>query len=90
MSEPPVNPPKQIRTYQPTFQLNPRKRFNVENVEKLLKKIVDPELQEVEYNDKVVSELCISLAGTIRDAIKEEKYDRSVTFIHKFCVFYYK
>lgn len=67
---------KQVRTYQPTFQLNPRKRFNVEDVEKILKRLVDSELQEVEYSEKVIPDLCISLTENIRTAIKEENYDR--------------
>lgn len=68
--------PKQVRTYQPTYQLNSRKRFNVERVQKMLKRIVDSELEEIEYSEKVVPDLCLSLSETIRNAVKEEKYDR--------------
>lgn len=68
--------PKQVRTYQPTYQLNSRSRFNVENVEKILKRIVDCELEEAEYSEKLVPELCTTLAEMIRSAVKEEKYDR--------------
>lgn len=67
---------KQVRTYQPTYQLNSRNPFSVERVEKMLKRIVDCELEEVEYNEKVVPELCLNLSETIRNAVKEEKYDR--------------
>ncbi|XP_072942766.1 dynein light chain Tctex-type 5-like [Epargyreus clarus] len=67
---------KMVRTYQPTFQLNPRKRFNVEDVEKILKRLVDSELQEVEYSEKLIPDLCLSLTENIRTAIKEENYDR--------------
>ncbi|CAG4946801.1 unnamed protein product [Colias eurytheme] len=67
---------KQVRTYQPTYQLNPRKRFNTEIIEKILRRIVDSELEEIEYSEKAVPELCISLAENIRTAIKEENYDR--------------
>ncbi|XP_030030578.2 tctex1 domain-containing protein 1 isoform X1 [Manduca sexta] len=69
-------PKNLVRIYQPTYQLNPRKHFNVEVVEKLLRRIVDCELAEVEYSEKVVPELCLSLAETIRNAVKEENYDR--------------
>ncbi|XP_037295276.1 uncharacterized protein LOC115447577 isoform X3 [Manduca sexta] len=68
-------PKNLVRIYQPTYQLNPRKHFNVEVVEKLLRRIVDCELAEVEYSEKVVPELCLSLAETIRNAVKEENYD---------------
>ncbi|XP_068620600.1 dynein light chain Tctex-type 5-A-like [Battus philenor] len=68
--------PKQVRIYQPTYQCNPRKRFNEEIVKKILKQHMEAELQEVEYNDKTIPELCLSLAENIRDAIKEENYDR--------------
>ncbi|KAI8420049.1 hypothetical protein MSG28_008639 [Choristoneura fumiferana] len=68
--------PKQVRIYQPTYQINSRKRFNVEKVEKILKQIVDTELEEVEYSEKLVPELCLTLAESIRNAVKEENYDR--------------
>ncbi|CAH2089417.1 unnamed protein product [Euphydryas editha] len=67
---------KQTRTYQPTYQLNPRKRFNVENVEKILKRIINSELEEVEYSEKLIPDLCLNLTENIRTAIKEENYDR--------------
>ncbi|CAG9795688.1 unnamed protein product [Diatraea saccharalis] len=69
-------PSKQIRIYQPTYQLNPRRRFNVEKVEKILQKTIDYELAEVEYSEKSVPELTLSLAETIRNSVKEENYDR--------------
>ncbi|XP_047997458.1 dynein light chain Tctex-type 5-like [Leguminivora glycinivorella] len=67
---------KPVRVYQPTYQLNPRKRFNVEKVQKILAQLLDPELEEVEYSEKVVPELCVTLAESIRNAVKEENYDR--------------
>lgn len=67
---------KQMRIYQPTYQLNPRKKFNVEIVEKMLRQLVEPELEEVEYSEKLIPEICINLAETIRNAVKEENYDR--------------
>ncbi|CAH0724351.1 unnamed protein product, partial [Brenthis ino] len=67
---------KQVRTYQPTYQLNPKKRFNIEIVEKILKRIVSSELEEVEYSEKQIPDLCLSLTENIRAAIKEENYDR--------------
>ncbi|CAG9564108.1 unnamed protein product [Danaus chrysippus] len=73
-----VNKPcsKQVRIYQPTYQLNPKKRFNSENVEKILRRIVNSELEEVEYSEKIIPDLCITLADNIKAAIKEENYDR--------------
>ncbi|KAH9643660.1 hypothetical protein HF086_006136 [Spodoptera exigua] len=67
---------KQVRTYQPTYRLNPKKRFDAEKIEKILKRVVDGELIEIEYSEKVVPDLCISLADIIRNAVKEENYDR--------------
>lgn len=67
---------KQVRIYQPTYQLNPRKKFDTEKVQKLLRELVDPELEEVEYSDKLIPEICVNLAELIRNAIKEENYDR--------------
>ncbi|XP_013163052.1 PREDICTED: tctex1 domain-containing protein 2-like [Papilio xuthus] len=67
---------KLIRIYQPTYQLEPRKSFNPEDVRKILQQYIDSELQEVEYNEKVVPDLCNSLAENIRTAIKEQAYDR--------------
>lgn len=67
---------KQVRIYQPTYQLNPRKRFSAEVVEKVLKRVVTSELEEVEYSEKQVPDLCLTLAENIRAAIKEENYDR--------------
>ncbi|XP_041984729.1 dynein light chain Tctex-type 5-like [Aricia agestis] len=68
--------PKLVRIYQPTYQLTSKKPFNVEDVQKILKRIVDSELEVVEYSDKVVPELCITLSENIRNTIKEENYDR--------------
>ncbi|XP_061384096.1 dynein light chain Tctex-type 5-like [Danaus plexippus] len=67
---------KLVRIYQPTYQLNPRKRFNSENVEKILRRIVNSELEEVEYSEKIIPDLCITLADNIKAAIKEDNYDR--------------
>lgn len=72
---------KQVRTYQPTYQLNSKKRFSIEDVEKTLQRIVTSELEEVEYSDKTAPELCLSLAENIRSAIKEENYDRWLSII---------
>lgn len=69
---------KQVRTHQPTYQLNPKKRFNIEIVEKILKRIVSSELEEVEYSEKQIPDLCLNLAENIRAAIKEENYDRYI------------
>ncbi|XP_031765892.2 dynein light chain Tctex-type 5-A-like isoform X2 [Galleria mellonella] len=69
-------PPKQVRTYQPTYQLNPKKRFDAEQIQKILQRVVSYELNEVEYSEKQIPELCLSLAETLRNAIKEENYNR--------------
>ncbi|CAG5048886.1 unnamed protein product [Parnassius apollo] len=68
--------PKQVRIYQPTYQLNSKKHFHQENVKKILQKIVDSELKEIEYSEKIIPDLCLTLAENIRTAIKEENYDR--------------
>lgn len=78
---------KQVRTYQPTYQLNARKRFNAEQVEKVLKRIVDDELAEIEYSEKVIPELCLTLADTIRNAVKEFNYDRYRIIFYAFYVY---
>ncbi|XP_013137547.1 PREDICTED: tctex1 domain-containing protein 2-like [Papilio polytes] len=67
---------KLIRIYQPTYQLESRKSFNPEDVKKILQQHIDSELQEVEYNEKVIPDLCTSLAENIRTIIKEQAYDR--------------
>ncbi|KAJ2948572.1 hypothetical protein O0L34_g7825 [Tuta absoluta] len=67
---------KPVRIYQPTYQLWPKKPFDVAKVEKILKQMVDSELEEVEYSDKTAPELCVSLAENIRNTVKEENYDR--------------
>ncbi|GBP62540.1 Tctex1 domain-containing protein 1 [Eumeta japonica] len=72
-----TQPPKnRVWTHQPTYRLNSKKPFSVETVEKILRQVIDNELAEVEYNEKAIPELCTTLAGIIRDAIKEENYDR--------------
>jgi transcription initiation factor TFIID subunit TAF12 len=76
MSDPKPRP-KQVRTYQPTYQLNARRPFNTEKIEKLLQRVVDYELSEVEeYNEKEVPNLILNLADTVRNNIKEENCDR--------------
>lgn len=85
-TDPAVPPkPKQVRIYLPTYQLNPKVRFNIEKVGKILRNIVDAELEEVQYNDKAIPELCLNLAESIRLAIKEQNYDRYV-IIHIICL----
>ncbi|XP_026320996.1 tctex1 domain-containing protein 1-B-like [Hyposmocoma kahamanoa] len=71
-----INKSKHVRIYLPTYQLNPKVRFNIEKVGKILRNIVDAELEEVQYNDKAIPELCLNLAESIRLAIKEQNYDR--------------
>lgn len=68
--------PKQTRTYQPTYRLNPKVPFRADKVENILERIVPAELQDVEYSDKVVPELCLTLAESIKTAVKEENFDR--------------
>ncbi|XP_053615160.1 dynein light chain Tctex-type 5-like isoform X2 [Plodia interpunctella] len=72
----PPRPVKQVRTYQPTYQLNSKRRFQEDDVKKILKRIVDAELEEVEYSEKELPELILGLAETIRNAIKDENYNR--------------
>ncbi|CAH1640202.1 unnamed protein product [Spodoptera littoralis] len=67
---------KPVRIYQPTYRLDPKKRFDAEKIEKILKRVVDGELIEIEYIEKVVPDLCMNLADMIRNAVKEENYDR--------------
>lgn len=67
---------KQVRTYQPTYRLNPKRRFDGDKIQKILKRLVDAELEEIEYSEKVVPDLCLSLAEILRNAVKEENYDR--------------
>ncbi|XP_075981381.1 dynein light chain Tctex-type 5-B-like isoform X2 [Anticarsia gemmatalis] len=74
MSE--TKPAKQVRTYQPTYQLNARRRFDAEKIQKVLKRIVDEELAEIEYSEKVIPELTLNLCENIRNTVKEENYDR--------------
>ncbi|CAD0203251.1 unnamed protein product [Chrysodeixis includens] len=69
---------KQVRTYQPTYRLNPKKRFDAEKIEKVLKRLVDAELLEIEYSEKIVPDLCLNLSEILRNAVKEENYDRNV------------
>ncbi|XP_026763485.2 dynein light chain Tctex-type 5-A-like isoform X1 [Galleria mellonella] len=71
-----INSQKLVRTYQPTYQLNPKKRFDAEQIQKILQRVVSYELNEVEYSEKQIPELCLSLAETLRNAIKEENYNR--------------
>lgn len=66
----------QTRIYQPTYRLNPKVKFNVEKVDKMLKGLVTSELEEVEYSDKVIPEICLTLADMIKHAIKNLNYDR--------------
>lgn len=76
---------KQVRTYQPTYRLNPKKLFDAEKIQKILKRVVDAELVEIEYSEKVVPDLCLNLAEMLRNAVKEENYDR-YNLIEMFCV----
>lgn len=69
-------PTKQVRVYQPTYRLNPQRYFSTEKVERILQSLLPAELEEVEYSDKIIPELCLSLAETVRNAVKEENYDR--------------
>ncbi|KAL4715023.1 hypothetical protein ACJJTC_003174 [Scirpophaga incertulas] len=67
---------KSTRIYQPTYQLNPRRRFSSDKITKLIQRILNLELSEVEYSEKTIPELTLNLAENIRNTIKEENYDR--------------
>lgn len=67
---------KQVRTYQPTYQLTTRKPFNAEKVKETLRHILESELSEIEYGENIIPEVCLNLAETIRNAVKEDNFDR--------------
>lgn len=67
---------KQTRTHQPTYRLNPKVRFSAEKIERLLKRLVPAELEEVEYSDKCIPEICVSLSELVKQAVREYQYDR--------------
>ncbi|XP_037962265.2 dynein light chain Tctex-type protein 2 [Plutella xylostella] len=68
-----------LRTYQPTYRLEPKKKFDRDVVQRIVERILAEELHEVEYTEKaekLIPDLCLTLADTIRTAVKEENYDR--------------
>ena len=61
---------------EPSYRMEPKTRFKSDEVEHIIKHIVDDRMQGFKYHPKFCSNMCKLLSDEIKDGIKKLKYDR--------------
>lgn len=61
---------------EPTYRMEPKHKFNAEEVEEIIKAIIDQRMGEFRYHPKFCSNICKILSDEIKDGVKKLKYDR--------------
>ncbi|XP_046357059.1 dynein light chain Tctex-type 5-like [Haliotis rufescens] len=69
--------PNQIQVnYEPTYRMDPKVKFTVVTVHKMLKEILDERLDGFKYNPKFCVTMTQVLTDEIKDRIKQMSWDR--------------
>lgn len=61
---------------EPTYKMEPEKRFSRVEVENVVRKVIDSKMKGFNYHPKICSNICKVLSDEIKDEIKKLKYDR--------------
>ncbi|XP_011157246.1 dynein light chain Tctex-type protein 2 [Solenopsis invicta] len=74
--------------YQNTYRMEPRNPFKTDQVDKIVKSVMNYRLDEVTYDDAEATKLCSDIAAEIRRRVKKLEFDRhkiivTVTIIEK-------
>lgn len=56
--------------------MEPKNKFNADEVENVIKNIVDERMKGFKYHPKFCSNMCKLLSDEIKDGVKKLKYDR--------------
>lgn len=68
--------PVQVVRLMNTYRLESKKPFNVECVTALLQEVLTRDLATAHYEPNSMTKTCVSLAGEIRNRVKQLNYDR--------------
>lgn len=61
---------------EPTYRMEPKTKFNSNDVEDVIKSIVDDRMKGFKYHPKFCSNMCKLLSDEIKDGVKKLKFDR--------------
>lgn len=67
---------KSVRTYQNTYRLHSERPFDSSKVKLHMKNIMELNLRETEYSDRLAKDLCLTVIEEIKTEIKNENFDR--------------
>lgn len=67
---------QRVRTHQNTYRLHSEKPFDASKVKTHMKNIMELNLKETEYSDKLAKDLCLIVIEEIKTEIKNENFDR--------------
>ncbi|XP_012230252.1 dynein light chain Tctex-type 5-like [Linepithema humile] len=62
--------------YQNTYRMEPRNPFKIDQVDKIVKSVMNNRLDEFAYEDAEAAKLCGDIASEIRRRVKKLNFDR--------------
>ncbi|KAL4237013.1 hypothetical protein ACF0H5_005397 [Mactra antiquata] len=61
---------------EPSYRMEPKRKFKPEEVEKVIQSIVDQRMQGFKYHPKFCPNMCKILTDELKDGVKKLRYDR--------------
>lgn len=61
---------------EPTYRMEPKHKFNPEEVEDVIKAVLDQRMKGFKYHPKFCANMCKLLSDELKDGVKKLKYDR--------------
>ncbi|XP_018330570.1 tctex1 domain-containing protein 1 [Agrilus planipennis] len=71
-----VSSPKRSVTLMNTYQLEPKKKFSSDQVQKIIRVFLEDAIDNLTYDPVKCAKLCQTLSEMIKDKVKEQQYDR--------------
>lgn len=61
---------------EPSYRMEPKRKFNPEEVEKIIQSVIDQRMSGFKYHPKFCSNMCKILSDELKDNVKKLRYDR--------------
>ena len=61
---------------EPSYRMEPHRKFNPEKVEEVIKETVDSRMNDFKYHPKFCANMCKALSDEIKEKVKRLRYDR--------------
>lgn len=61
---------------EPTYRMEPQKKFSADEVEDIIRQVIDDRMKGFKYHPKFCSNMCKLLSDELKDNVKKLKYDR--------------